>query len=138
MKFEVTHTDGEARAGVLKLSHGDIETPIFMPCGTYGTVKGMTPNALRQVGVQILLGNTFHLLLRPGLDVIGDHGGLHGFMGWSGPILTDSGGFQVFSLGDISKISEEGVSFKSPINGDKLFLTPELSMEMQKKLLSYQ
>ena len=136
MKFEVTHTDGEARAGVLKLSHGDIETPIFMPCGTYGTVKGMTPNALRQVGVQILLGNTFHLLLRPGLNVIGDHGGLHGFMGWSGPILTDSGGFQVFSLGDISKISEEGVSFKSPINGDKLFLTPELSMETQIKLNS--
>ena len=136
MNFEITHVDGEARAGVLKLSHGDIETPIFMPCGTYGTVKAMTPNALKRVGVQILLGNTFHLLLRPGLDVIQDHGGLHGFMGWNAPILTDSGGFQVFSLGDISEINEEGVSFKSPINGDKLFLTPELSIKMQKKLNS--
>ena len=136
MKFEITHVDGEARAGVLKLSHGDVETPIFMPCGTYGTVKGMTPNALKRVGVQILLGNTFHLLQRPGLDVIKDHAGLHGFMGWNAPILTDSGGFQVFSLGAMSELSEEGVSFKSPINGDKLFLTPELSIKMQKKLNS--
>ena len=136
MEFEVSHTDGEARAGILHLPHGNVETPIFMPCGTYGTVKGMTPNSLKQVGVQILLGNTFHLLLRPGLDVIQSHDGLHGFMAWNAPILTDSGGFQVFSLGHIRKISEEGVSFRSPINGDKLFLTPELSIKMQNKLNS--
>ena len=131
MDFEVTHTCGEARAGTLKLAHGEVKTPIFMPCGTYGSVKGMLPTSLADVGVQILLGNTFHLLLRPGVEVIKSHGGLHGFMGWEGPILTDSGGFQVFSLGDLRKISEKGVTFRSPINGDEVFLSPEISMEIQ-------
>ena len=136
MKFEVSATQGEARRGELQLSHGTVQTPIFMPCGTYGSVKGMLPSSLNDVGVQILLGNTFHLMLRPGTAVIEQHGGLHQFMGWDGPILTDSGGFQVFSLGDLRKISEEGVEFRSPINGDKVFLSPEVSMQIQASLNS--
>ena len=134
MKFEVHATDGEARRGTLALAHGVVETPAFMPVGTYGTVKAMSPAELEQVGAQIVLGNTFHLWLRPGLEVIGKFGGLHRFMGWKHPILTDSGGFQVFSLGELRKISEEGVAFQSPINGDKLFLTPEEAMRIQRVL----
>src|SRR5689334_3664111 len=136
MKFSVTHRDGAARTGVLELAHGHIDTPAFMPVGTYGTVKAMSPEELEAMGAQIVLGNTFHLWLRPGTDVIGKHEGLHRFMGWKGPILTDSGGFQVFSLGDLRKISEEGVQFASPINGDRLMLTPEESMRIQKALNS--
>ena len=136
MQFNITHTDGEARRGALTLAHGTVQTPIFMPCGTYGAVKGLSPQSLEQVGVQILLGNTFHLWLRPGTAVIEQHGGLHGFMGWDKPILTDSGGFQVFSLGDLRKISEEGVKFRSPVNGDEVFLSPEVSMQIQMALNS--
>ncbi len=136
MDFKVTHTDGAARCGSLQLTHGEVKTPIFMPCGTYGSVKGMLPTTLNEVGVQILLGNTFHLMLRPGRDVIDQHGGLHGFMGWNGPILTDSGGFQVYSLGKMRKISEEVVTFRSPINGDEVFLDPEVSMRIQQSLNS--
>lgn len=131
MNFELLASDGEARRGRLSLAHGRIETPVFMPVGTYGTVKAMTPRDLIETGTQICLGNTFHLWLRPGLEVIAAHAGLHRFMGWNGPILTDSGGFQVFSLGALRKISEEGVRFQSPINGDRLFLTPEESMRIQ-------
>ncbi len=120
----------------MTLAHGVVQTPIFMPVGTYGTVKGMTPAALEALPAQIILGNTFHLWLRPGLDVIGSFGGLHAFMGWDKPMLTDSGGFQVFSLGALRKISEEGVMFRSPVNGDKLFLTPEESMRIQHVLNS--
>jgi len=134
--FHVYATDGPARRGTLRLNHGTVETPIFMPVGTYGTVKAMTPHELADDGAQIVLGNTFHLWLRPGLDVIGKHGGLHRFMGWSRPILTDSGGFQVFSLGALRKISEDGVAFASPVNGDRLFLTPEESMRIQRVLNS--
>ncbi len=125
-----------ARRGQLTLAHGKVETPAFMPVGTYGTVKAMSPLELREIGAHIVLGNTFHLWLRPGLEVIAAHGGLHGFMGWDGPILTDSGGFQVFSLGALRKITEEGVTFQSPVNGDKLFLTPEESMRIQRVLNS--
>ena len=125
-----------ARRGRLKLNHGTIETPIFMPVGTYGSVKAMAPNELKEVGSQIILGNTFHLWLRPGTQVMDKFGGLHGFMGWDKPILTDSGGFQVFSLGAMRKITEEGVHFASPINGDKLFLSPEVSMQIQRVLNS--
>ena len=131
MIFDLLTTDGAARCGTLTLAHGTVETPVFMPVGTYGTVKAMAPNELVDIGAQIVLGNTFHLWLRPGLEVIRAHGGLHRFMGWDGPILTDSGGFQVFSLGELRKISEEGVKFASPINGDRLFLTPEESMSIQ-------
>lgn len=131
MKFELIATDGAARRGRLQLAHGTVETPVFMPVGTYGTVKAMTPSALAEVGAQICLGNTFHLWLRPGLEVIAAHGGLHRFMGWDKPLLTDSGGFQVFSLGALRKISEEGVKFASPIDGARLFLTPEESMRIQ-------
>src|SRR4051812_38279631 len=131
MRFSVVGTDGAARRGRLELAHGSVETPVFMPVGTYGTVKAMSPLELGEIGAQIVLGNTFHLWLRPGLDVIGKHGGLHRFMAWDRPILTDSGGFQVFSLGAMRKISEEGVKFASPINGDKLMLTPEESMRIQ-------
>jgi queuine tRNA-ribosyltransferase len=134
MKFHVHAKDGTARTGVLELPHGNVETPAFMPVGTYGAVKGMSPRALRLAGAQIVLGNTFHLWLRPGLAVIERHGGLHRFMGWDGPILTDSGGFQVFSLGALRKITEEGVRFQSPINGDRLLLTPEESMRIQRVL----
>ena len=129
--FTLLATDGAARRGRLQLAHGTVETPIFMPVGTYGTVKAMTPAALEDVGAQIVLGNTFHLWLRPGLEVIRRHGGLHRFMGWARPILTDSGGFQVFSLGALRKISEEGVHFASPIDGARCFLTPEVSMQIQ-------
>jgi queuine tRNA-ribosyltransferase len=131
MRFSVTHRDGEARRGALELAHGRVETPAFMPVGTYGTVKAMSPGELTALGAQIVLGNTFHLWLRPGLDVIAKHGGLHRFMGWGRPILTDSGGFQVFSLGSLRKIDENGVAFASPINGDRLLLTPEESMRIQ-------
>ena len=136
MKFAVSQTDGAARRGQLELAHGVVQTPIFMPCGTYGSVKGMTPTMLDDVGVQILLGNTFHLMLRPGMPIVEQHGGLHGFMGWDKPILTDSGGFQVFSLGDLRKITEAGVAFRSPVNGDKVFLDPETSMAIQMSLNS--
>ena len=136
MNFELQATDGRARAGKITLPHGVVETPIFMPVGTYGSVKAMSPLDLDHVGAQIVLGNTFHLWLRPGLDILRAHGGLHQFMNWSKPILTDSGGFQVWSLGDLRKISEEGVAFQSPVNGDKLFLTPEESMRIQAALNS--
>ncbi len=134
MKFTLHNTDGRARRGTLSLAHGEVETPAFMPVGTYGTVKAMSPAELRELGAAIVLGNTFHLWLRPGLEVIAAHGGLHRFMGWDGPILTDSGGFQVFSLGALRKISEEGVRFASPVNGDRLLLTPEESMRIQRVL----
>jgi queuine tRNA-ribosyltransferase len=136
MQFTLYKTSGMARRGQLTLAHGKVETPAFMPVGTYGTVKAMSPLELREIGAHIVLGNTFHLWLRPGLEVIAAHGGLHGFMGWDGPILTDSGGFQVFSLGALRKITEEGVTFQSPVNGDKLFLTPEESMRIQRVLNS--
>jgi queuine tRNA-ribosyltransferase len=136
LTFDLLGTDGQARRGRLTLNHGTIETPIFMPVGTYGTVKAMQPRELEEIRAQIILGNTFHLWLRPGLDTIAAHGGLHGFMGWHRPILTDSGGFQVFSLGELRKISEDGVTFASPINGDRLFLSPEISMQIQKVLNS--
>jgi queuine tRNA-ribosyltransferase len=125
-----------ARRGRLKLNHGTIETPIFMPVGTYGSVKAMDPIELKEVGSQIILGNTFHLWLRPGTEVLDKFGGLHGFMGWDGPILTDSGGFQVFSLGAMRKITEEGVKFASPIDGSRQFLSPEISMQIQRSLNS--
>jgi queuine tRNA-ribosyltransferase len=136
MKFDLYKTSGKARRGQLTLAHGTVQTPAFMPVGTYGTVKAMSPRELREIDAHIVLGNTFHLWLRPGLDVIAAHGGLHDFMGWDGPILTDSGGFQVFSLGALRKITEEGVKFQSPVNGDKLFLTPEESMRIQRVLNS--
>ena len=125
-----------ARRGRLTLNHGVVETPIFMPVGTYGTVKGVMPQSLHEMGAQIILGNTFHLWMRPGLDVMQQFGGLHRFESWNKPILTDSGGFQVWSLGEMRKISEEGVKFASPVNGDKLFLTPEISMQIQTTLNS--
>ena len=134
MQFSIVATDGAARAGTLQLPHGTVETPAFMPVGTYGTVKAMSPDELVELGAQVVLGNTFHLWLRPGLDIIGRHGGLHRFMGWTRPLLTDSGGFQVFSLGALRKISEEGVAFRSPINGDRLLLTPEESIRIQRTL----
>ena len=136
MKFTLLKTDGNARRGRLEVNHGVIETPIFMPVGTYGTVKAMSPLELKEIDAHIILGNTFHLWLRPGLDVIKKFGGLHRFMGWDKPILTDSGGFQVFSLGAMRKITEEGVKFSSPINGDRLFLSPEISMQIQRVLNS--
>jgi queuine tRNA-ribosyltransferase len=134
--FSLTSTDKQARAGLLSVSHGVIATPVFMPVGTYGTVKAMMAEELVSIGAQIVLGNTFHLMLRPGEKVIRNHGGLHDFMSWRKPILTDSGGYQVFSLGALRKISEKGVTFKSPINGDKIFLSPERSIEVQKWLNS--
>jgi len=136
MKFDLLTTDGGARRGQLQLAHGTVQTPVFMPVGTYGTVKAMSPSELTDIGFQMVLSNTFHLWLRPGLDVIERFGGLHRFMGWDRPILTDSGGFQVFSLGKLRKITEDGVKFASPINGDKLFLTPEISMQIQRTLNS--
>jgi queuine tRNA-ribosyltransferase len=134
MSFELLATDGSARRGRLTTVHGVVETPVFMPCGTYGTVKAATPETLEKVGTQILLGNTFHLMLRPGDRSIRNLGGLHQFMQWPGPILTDSGGFQVFSLGELRKISESGVVFRSPINGDRVELAPESSMQVQRNL----
>ncbi len=136
LKFELLNTEVQARRGRLTLNHGVVETPVFMPVGTYGTVKGVMPASLEAMGAQIILGNTFHLWLRPGLEILQQFGGLHRFEGWPQPILTDSGGFQVWSLGDMRKISEEGVKFASPVNGDKLFLTPELSMQIQRLLNS--
>jgi len=134
--FELLKEDGAARRGKLSLGHGIVDTPVFMPCGTYGTVKGMTPDDLTSVGTQMLLGNTFHLMSRPGDAAIRQFGGLHAFMQWQRPILTDSGGFQVFSLGDLRKISETGVVFRSPVNGDKVELTPERAIEVQCNLAS--
>ena len=134
MSFQLLGTDGAARRGRLTFPRGTVETPAFMPVGTYGSVKGVTPDQVRELGAEIILGNTFHLYLRPGLDVIGDHGGLHGFTRWNGPILTDSGGFQVFSLAHRRKITEEGVTFASPTDGAKVFLGPEESMRIQKVL----
>ena len=134
--FELLGTDGAARLGKLTLAHGLVETPAFMPVGTYGTVKAMTPEELEGLGAQIVLGNTFHLMLRPGPEIIAAHGGLHGFMQWPHPILTDSGGFQVFSLKSLRKITEEGVRFRSPIDGGEVRLTPEDSMDVQLHLRS--
>lgn len=136
MKFQVHFSDGLARRGTLTSTHGKVETPAFMPVGTYGAVKAMSPEELQGTNTHIVLGNTFHLWLRPGLDVIDAHGGLHKFMGWDRPILTDSGGFQIFSLGRMRKISEQGVKFQSPVNGDACFLTPEESMRIQRSLNS--
>jgi queuine tRNA-ribosyltransferase len=134
MKFDLIKQDGGARRGRMTFRRGVIETPAFMPVGTYGSVKAMTPEELEGLGAQIILGNTFHLLLRPGIDVIRAHGGLHGFTHWQRPILTDSGGFQVWSLQDLRKITEEGVAFRSPVNGDLIHLSPERSIEMQDAL----
>src|SRR5210317_287141 len=134
MSFEMITSEGKARRGRLTFPRGEVETPAFMPVGTYGTVKGMLPRDVEATGAHILLGNTFHLMLRPGTDIIELHGDLHDFMQWDKPILTDSGGFQVFSLGKMRKITEEGVSFQSPVNGDKVFVSPEVSMEVQRKL----
>jgi len=134
MRFTVHATDGAARAGTLELARGVVETPVFMPVGTYGAVKAVSPAELVENGTRIVLGNTFHLWLRPGLEAIAAHGGLHRFIGWTGPLLTDSGGYQVFSLGGLRKITEEGVRFASPINGDRLLLTPEESMRIQRVL----
>lgn len=134
MSFKVSQTDGLARRGEIDFPRGKIQTPAFMPVGTYGTVKGMLPRDIEEIGADIILGNTFHLMLRPGTDIVEKHGTLHDFIQWDKPILTDSGGFQVFSLGDMRKISEKGVVFKSPINGSKVELTPEISMEVQRKL----
>ncbi|MFO7579037.1 MULTISPECIES: tRNA guanosine(34) transglycosylase Tgt [Nitrosomonas] len=136
MNFQLHCSDRQARRGTLTLAHGVVETPAFMPVGTYGAVKGLSPEDLQTLGADIILSNTFHLWLRPGLEVIEAHGGLHRFMGWDGPILTDSGGFQVFSLGALRKISEQGVHFRSPVNGDACFLTPEESMRIQRVLNS--
>src|SRR6185295_17162835 len=134
MKFELHATDAAARRGTLTLAHGTVDTPAFMPVGTYGTVKAMSPAELTEIGAQIVLGNTFHLWLRPGIEVIAAHEGLHRFMGWRKPILTDSGGFQVYSLGALRKVAEDGVTFASPVNGDRMFLTPEISMQIQRTL----
>ncbi|WP_269497307.1 tRNA guanosine(34) transglycosylase Tgt [Castellaniella sp. S9] len=136
LQFSLLRTDGAARRGRLVLNHGEVQTPIFMPVGTYGSVKAMLPHELEDIGAQIVLGNTFHLWLRPGTDILDRHDGLHGFMQWHRPILTDSGGFQVFSLDGLRKITEEGVRFASPIDGSRLFLTPEESMRIQRSLNS--
>ncbi len=136
LTFDLLATDGAARRASITLNHGTVQTPMFMPVGTYGTVKAMTPGELKEIGSQVILGNTFHLWLRPGTDIMTAHGGLHGFMQWPGPILTDSGGFQVFSLQGMRKITEEGVKFASPIDGSRMFLTPEESMRIQHSLNS--
>jgi queuine tRNA-ribosyltransferase len=134
MRYELLATDGAARRGRLTFPRGTVETPAFMPVGTYGTVKGMTPEEVRATGAEIILGNTFHLMLRPGTEIIQAHGDLHDFMHWEGPILTDSGGFQVYSLAELRRIDESGVHFRSPINGDRIFLGPEESMAVQRAL----
>ncbi|MBJ90723.1 MAG: tRNA guanosine(34) transglycosylase Tgt [Woeseia sp.] len=134
MKFEVHQRSGSARTGTMYFRRGKVRTPAFMPVGTYGSVKSVTPEEVANLGAEMILGNTFHLLLRPGMQIIRGHGGLHEFMNWNGPILTDSGGFQVFSLAEMRELSEEGVCFRSPIDGDKVFLTPERSMEIQHDL----
>jgi queuine tRNA-ribosyltransferase len=136
MRFELLARDGAARRGRLEFERGSVQTPAFMPVGTYGTVKAMTPESLLDIGAEIVLGNTFHLYLRPGLDVIEAHQGLHRFMNWSRPILTDSGGFQVWSLAEMRKITEEGAHFRSPVDGAKIFLSPEESMRIQRILRS--
>ena len=134
MQFNLLTTDGKARRGQLQFARGSVQTPVFMPVGTYGSVKSMTPEELTSIGTEIILGNTFHLLLRPGMEVMNVHGDLHEFMHWQGPILTDSGGFQVFSLGDLRKITEQGVTFQSPVNGSRIFMGPEESMQIQREL----
>jgi queuine tRNA-ribosyltransferase len=134
MEFDVLHRCGKARSGTIAFARGAVRTPAFMPVGTYGTVKAMTPKAVRDTGAEIILGNTFHLMLRPGTQIIRRHGDLHGFTHWERPILTDSGGFQVFSLGEMRKISEAGVTFRSPIDGSKVFMGPEESMQVQREL----
>ena len=134
MQFKVSATDGKARRGEMQFPRGKVQTPAFMPVGTYGTVKGMLPRDIVEIGAEMILGNTFHLMLRPGTEVIKAHGDLHDFTQWQGPILTDSGGFQVFSLGDMSKITEEGVKFKSPIDGSPVFIDPETSIQVQQDL----
>jgi queuine tRNA-ribosyltransferase len=134
MRYELIKASGQARRGRIHFRRGVVNTPAFMPVGTYGSVKSVTPEEVRESGAEILLGNTFHLMLRPGPEIVRRHGGLHEFMHWDGPILTDSGGFQVFSLAAIRKLSDEGVRFQSPVNGDEVFLTPELSMEVQHAL----
>ena len=134
LKFTVLASDGAARTGRIECAHGTVETPVFMPVGTYGTVKAMRPSDLRESGTRMILANTFHLMLRPGIEVIAPHGGLHEFMGWDGPILTDSGGFQVFSLGAMRKVSEQGVRFRSPLDGREVFLGPEESVRLQQQL----
>jgi len=134
MSFEIAATDGKARTGKIKFPRGEVATPAFMPVGTYGTVKGLTPEQVRGTGADILLGNTFHLMLRPGTETINAHGDLHDFIGWDRPILTDSGGFQVFSLGEMRKINEEGVTFSSPVDGAKIFLGPESAIDVQHAL----
>src|SRR5690606_7626508 len=134
MQFQRSAQDGLARRGQLQFPRGVVETPAFMPVGTYGTVKGILPRDIEEIGAQIVLGNTFHLMLRPGTAVVQAHGDLHGFMGWNGPILTDSGGFQVWSLGELRKITEQGVSFRSPIDGSPVYLDPETSMRVQREL----
>ena len=134
MKFVPGKSDGNARCGQLNFRRGSVQTPAFMPVGTYGSVKSVTPEEVAQSGAEIILGNTFHLMLRPGTPIVRQHGGLHEFMNWSGPILTDSGGFQVFSLAAMRKVGEEGVKFRSPVDGDEVFLTPEKSMAVQHDL----
>ena len=134
MEFTLERTSGSARRGQLSFARGTVETPAFMPVGTYGTVKAMTPEELREIGAEIILGNTFHLMLRPGTEIIRKHGDLHDLMHWSGPILTDSGGFQVFSLAQMRKVTEEGVTFASPVDGARVFLSPEVSMQVQREL----
>ena len=134
MKFKLLKHDDKARTGIISFKRGLIRTPAFMPVGTYGTVKTLTPVDIKKTGADIILGNTFHLMLRPGVEIIREHGTLHDFMKWQGPILTDSGGFQVFSLGKMRKITEEGVTFRSPIDGSEIFLNPEKSIEVQKAL----
>ncbi len=136
MKFELLKTHNRARRGRLTLAHGVVETPVFMPVGTYGAVKGISVDELHTMGAQIILGNTFHLMLRPGQEIIDQFKGLHNFINWQKPMLTDSGGFQIFSLGKMRKLTEEGVTFNSPLNGDKIFLNPEISMNMQRSLNS--
>lgn len=134
MQFKLSKTSGKARRGELSFPRGKVQTPAFMPVGTYGTVKGMSPRDIEEIGAEIILGNTFHLMLRPGTEVVKKHGDLHDFIQWQGPILTDSGGFQVFSLGDMRKITEKGVEFKSPIDGSPVFIDPEKSMQVQRNL----
>ena len=134
MQFKLHKTDGNARRGELSFPRGKVQTPAFMPVGTYGTVKGMLPRDISEIGAEIILGNTFHLMLRPGTEVVKQHGDLHDFINWQGPILTDSGGFQVFSLGAMRKITEEGVTFKSPIDGSAVYIDPEKSMQVQRDL----
>ena len=134
MQFEISALDGEARSGVMRFPRGEVPTPAFMPVGTYGSVKGLNPQQVEDTGAHIMLGNTFHLMLRPGTDIINKHGDLHEFIGWSRPMLTDSGGFQVFSLGELRKISEKGVEFRSPVDGSKIFLGPESAIDVQHKL----